>query len=191
MRMRGLIAGLAALVVAQTVSAQAPAPSTLIPIPYRSYVGLNPLGIPFDIFSIEGETGVAQGITLGGVGSYIDVDHDRYTSFDFKFRYYPGEVVLRGFSLGATLGYLSYSTTDGNSNVVIFQGGSTSTGRSTLNSPTIGIIADYNWMLGSERRFLVGTGVGAKRVLASADERARVNLDRAFLTARFTVGLAF
>ena len=26
---------------------------------------------------------------------------------------------------------------------------------------------DYNWLLGSQHRFLVGTGLGAKRVLAS------------------------
>jgi hypothetical protein len=181
--MRSWIAGLAAIIVARTVSAQASTSPTLIPIPNRSYVGFDPLAIPFDIYSAEGESGVAQGITLGGAGSYIDVDDHRYTSFDFKFRYYPGEVVLRGFSLGATAGYLRYSTpeeTPGGFRV-----------RQSISAPTIGIIADYNWMLGFDRRFLVGTGLGAKRILLGADQRASVDLDRAYLTARFTVGLAF
>jgi hypothetical protein len=183
MRMRGLLVGLAIAVTTRSAVAQVSTTGALVPIANRSYVGINPLGIPFDIFTIEGETGVAQGITLGVAGSHIDVDNDRYTSADFKFRYYPGDVVLRGFSLGATAGYLGYSTpenTPGGFQV-----------RQSISAPTIGIIADYNWMLGLDRRFLVGTGVGAKRVLLRTDQRASVNLDRAYLTARFTVGLAF
>ena len=46
-------------------------------------------------------------------------------------------------------------------------------------------------MLGVNRRFLVGTGVGAKRVLAGAAERQTVQLRRAYGTARFVIGYAF
>ena len=159
---------------------------TLIPIPYRSYVGLNPLGIPFDIFAFEVESGIAQGVTLGAVGSYTDFNQDRYTTVDFKARYYPGEVVLRGFSLGLSAGYLAYSTP---SRMIASTNAIPS--RDKLNAPTIGVIADYNWLLGQQHRFVVGTGVGAKRVLANTADRERVGLDRAYLTARFTVGLAF
>jgi hypothetical protein len=38
---------------------------------------------------------------------------------------------------------------------------------------------------------MVGAGIGAKRILASSDDRNRVGLDRATLTGRFTVGIAF
>jgi hypothetical protein len=188
MRFRGLVVGLAgfaSLAVAGMAHAQAASQSGLVPIPNRSYIGINPLGVPFDIFTVEAETGVAQGITLGGAGSYIDVDHDRYESIDFKFRYYPGEVVLRGFSLGGTVGYLNYSSTDCCGNPT------DPNARRTVTSPTVGIITDYNWMLGMDHRFIVGTGLGAKRVLASAADRDRAGLDRAFITARFTIGLAF
>jgi hypothetical protein len=53
------------------------------------------------------------------------------------------------------------------------------------------VITDYNWMLGTERRFIVGTGLGAKRILASREARDRVDISRAYVTARFIVGLAF
>jgi hypothetical protein len=198
MQVRGSIAAIAALMLAgmlvvctapagaQTTGAQSTG-AMRIPIPNVSYIGFNPLGIPFDIFTVEAETGVAQGVTIGGLASHISLDDDRYTSFDFKVRYYPGEVVLRGFSLGATAGYLGYSTITSTTT----PGFGTGSSRVSLDTPTIGIIADYNWLLGSEHRFVVGTGLGAKRVLAGEDERARVGLDRAFLTGRFTVGLAF
>ncbi|MEP6492300.1 MAG: hypothetical protein ABJF01_06470 [bacterium] len=184
MRVRGHIAGLAtALVVGGAVgsaNAQAvPAQRTLIPIENRTYIGVNPLGVLFQIFSLELESGVAQGMTAGGTVSYVDVDNDRYTSADFKFRYYPGEVVLRGFSLGATVGVLRYSTL------------SDSSRRESLDAPTIGAVADYNWMLGTNHRLVIGTGIGAKRILAGTEDRRRVDIPRATVTGRFIVGVAF
>ena len=61
----------------------------------------------------------------------------------------------------------------------------------SLDTPTFGVIVDYNWMLGAQHGFVVGTGVGAKRILASSEERDRVGLDRAQFTGRFTMGIAF
>jgi hypothetical protein len=166
--------------VGASSSAQSTENAGLVRIKNTSYLALNPLIIPFDLGSAEFETGVAQGTTIGGVVSYLDVDDDRFTSADFKVRYYPGEVVLRGFSVGFTAGYLRYSVARADS-----------TERATLDGPTIGIVTDFNWLLGGNKRFLVGTGLGAKRVLSSKDERQKVDLNRAYVTARFVVGLAF
>jgi hypothetical protein len=152
----------------------------LVRIPYTSYIGLNPLIVPFDLGAGEFEVGVMQGTTIGGSVSYLDFDEDRFTSADLKVRYYPGEVVLRGFSVGFTAGYLRYSVARADS-----------VDRAVLDGPTIGIETDYNWLLGGTRRFLVGTGLGAKRVLTSREERDRVQLNRTYVTARFIVGLAF
>ena len=168
-----LIALLAGSLVAANVEAQNP---ERIPIPYRTYVAINPLGIPFDIASLEVETAVAPGITVGGLASYTSLDRDRYTTFDAKVRYYPGEIVLRGFSVGASVGHTRFTTTD-------IPG--------ALNYPTIGLLVDYNFMLGAAGRFVVGTGFGAKRVLASAEDRDPFGVDRATITARFVLGLAF
>lgn len=156
---------------------------TLIPIPYRTYIGINPLGIAFDMASVEIENAVAPGITLGALGSYTALGDPRFTTVDVKLRYYPGEVVLRGFSLGASAGYTKFS------NLVNPTG--TSETRESLDAPTVGILVDYNWMLGVRRRFILGTGLGAKRVLASTEDRDRVGIDRAYVTARFIVGIAF
>ena len=173
---------LACSTFAGVVRAQATEPvprPALIPIPYRTYIALDPLIIPFDAGSAEFESGIAQGMTMGGSVSYTAFD-DRWTSADFKLRYYPGEVVLRGFSIGLTAGYLRYSTDNLPGNV-----------RESLNTATAGVATDYNFMLGGSRRFIVGTGLGAKRILAGAEDRKRVDIGKAYVTARFVLGLAF
>ena len=164
--------------LAHSVGAQTSNPPARIPIPYTSYIGINPLGIPFDVFSIEVESGIAQGMTLGVSASHIEIDHARYSSGDFKFRYYPSEIVLKGFSIGASAGLLRYSD--------IVNGD-----RQTIDSPTLGLLLDYNWMLGATHRFIIGTGVAAKRILAGSEDRRKVDLDRQQYSARFTVGVAF
>lgn len=166
----------------RSVLAQGTNTAARVPIPYTSYIGINPLGIPFDIFSIEVETGVAQGMTLGASAAHTELDNQRYSSADFKFRYYPSEVVLKGFSIGASAGLLRYSDITGDFGTEA---------RQTIDTPTLGLLLDYNWMLGATHRFIIGTGLAAKRILAGAADRKKVDLSRAQLSARFTVGVAF
>jgi len=153
-----------------------------IPIPYRTYVAVNPLGIPFNIASAEVESAVASGITLGGSLSYTSLSHDRYTTFDGKLRYYPSEVVLQGLSIGASVGHSRFST---------LVGSPTGDVRSGFDYNTVGLLVDYNALLGARKRFVLGTGLGAKRILGDSDDRERVGLDNPILTVRFVVGLAF
>lgn len=160
--------------------AQSTAHGSLVPIPYRSYVAVNPLGIPLDIASLEAESAIANGITIGGSASYTDFDHKRYTSFDAKMRYYPGEIVLQGFSMGAVFGLTKFRSDTATAGV-----------NQEFTAPTLGVAVDYNFMLGGRGRFVIGTGVTGKRVLASAAKRALVDIGRAYPSARFVVGLAF
>ena len=179
MRIRGLMILVGMMASATVASGQAGSVGNgLVAIPYRSYISINPLGVPFDIFSIEVESGIAQGMTLGASASHTEFEDARFTSADFKYRYYPSEIVLRGVSLGASLGMLRYS--DIVNDV-----------RESLDAPTFGVLLDYNWLLGAQGRFVLGTGIGAKRLLVGAAERKRVDLNRAQFTARFTVGVAF
>lgn len=183
MRIRHAVA-LASVLTCAALPAAGAQTQTRVPIRYLSYVAADPIGIAVDITSLELETAVAPGITVGGTVSYSSLSDQRFTSADLVARYYPGEIVLKGFSLGLSGGYLKYS----NLTCCNVNGGSN---RVSLSAPTIGLAVDYNWMLGGEQRFIVGTGVGAKRVLASSASRAAVGLDRAYGTARFVVGIAF
>lgn len=149
-------------------------------IPYRTYIGLNPAAVLWNFGSAELETGVAQGVTLGVGAAYTDVEQQIHASADLKLRYYPGEIVLRGLSVGLTGGYLRYSDVRGRVPT-----------RLTIYAPTVGVVGDYNWMLGTSKRFVVGTGVGAKRVLANGNKRDPVGLRPVYVTGRFVVGLAF
>lgn len=182
MRLRFLLAIALGTMITARAAAQAPSTPGPVPIPTRTYVGFNPLGLPTDIGTAELETAVAPGVTLGGVASYIDVDNQRFTTFDFKARYYPAGIVLRGTSVGVTAGYTRFS------NLV---GGIAGETRQELNAPTLGILLDHNWIYGRDQRFLIGTGVGAKRVLASTTERERADVDRAIFTVRLIVAFAF
>jgi hypothetical protein len=159
------------------------AQSSRIPIPYRTYVAVNPLGIPFNIASAEIESAVASGITVGGAASYTALSHDRYTTFDAKLRYYPSEVVLQGLAIGASVGHSRFST---------LVNSTTGDVRSGLDYNTVGLLVDYNFLLGARKRFLLGTGVGAKRIIGgNDDDRGRLGLNDPLLTVRFVVGLAF
>ena len=72
MRIWNLLSVLAATIVATSAGAQE-SEAARVPIRYRSYISINPLGIPFDLFSAEVETGIAQGMTLGASASHIDI----------------------------------------------------------------------------------------------------------------------
>lgn len=181
--MRGrsfLIASFSLLAAASPSLAQSPA---RVPIPYTSYIAINPLGIPFNIAAAELESGVANGITVGGVASYTALSHDRYTTVDLKVRYYPSEVVLEGLSFGVSLGRTHFTTL-----VDTGFGGAVRRGK---DYTSFGLLGDYNWLLGARKRFVVGTGVGLKRVFLSSDERSTFGIDQPVFTARFVLGLAF
>jgi hypothetical protein len=158
---------------------------------WRSFVGANPLGIPFDIVSVEAETSIGAGGTLGALLSYNDFDNTRYTTFDTRVKFYPGEIPMRGFAVGLSLGYTKFNGDSVYQYNPSLPPPSTAPGRGTLSAGTLGVLVDFNWAQGPSQRFVVGTGVGAKRILASRDKRDAIGLDRAYVTARFVVGLLF
>ena len=59
----------------------------------------------------------------------------------------------------------------------------------TESAPTLGVVLDHNWLLGRRRRFLVGTGIGARRVLT--DVRSGSPLLRVDPDGRLVLGYAF
>lgn len=183
---------LALTLAAAPVAAQnSPQMSPAAAIPeWRSFFGANPLGIPFDIVSAEFETTVAPAATVGLVGSYNDIDDRRFSTIDARVKYYPAEIAMRGFSVGLSTGWTKF-VAGPDCNSIDPMTGECIGSRPTLNAGTLGVLVDYNWTQGPSQRFVVGTGVGAKRILASRDDRQRLGLDRAYVTARFVIGLLF
>jgi hypothetical protein len=151
---------------------------------YHSIFSINPLGIPFEIASIELESAMLPGVTFGGALNYVAPGDDvRFFTGDLKARYYPGEVALEGFSVGLGVGFVQYS--DRISTEFATEQ------RESLTAPSLSVLVDYNFLLGAQRRFVVGTGVGAKRVITSREQRERVDIPRAYPFVRFVIGLAF
>jgi hypothetical protein len=155
---------------------------------YHTIISINPLGIPFEIASVEVESVMLPGVTFGGALNYVSAGDDpRFFTGDVKARYYPGEVAMDGFSVGLGVGFVRYS------NKVWVQGpGDVGLEtREKLTAPSVSVLVDYNFLLGAQRRFVIGTGIGAKRILAGREDRARVDIPRAYPFARFVIGLAF
>jgi hypothetical protein len=129
-------------------------------------------------FSIE--TAVHDAFTIAGNFSYFSPDDYTRSSFELKGRLYPNELAPQGFSVGFGVGGVNTRETisvDGIDE------------RQDQTSPAIGVYVDYNWLLGRSNRFLVGTGLGAKRILHERDEFE--NAPRVYGTARFLIGVAF
>ena len=189
MRIRLLLPVVLALVAVPAAAQNSPQMSPAAAIPqWRTFVGANPLGIPFDVVSVEVETAIAPAATVGAVGSYNDIDNTRYSTVDARFKYYPAEVAMRGFAVGMSVGWTKFKATDAPCTTI---GPCASPNPQSLNASTLGVLVDYNWTQGPSQRFVVGTGVGAKRILASAEKRDLLGLERAYVTARFVIGLLF
>jgi len=157
--------------------ASAPA-SAQAPSANRTLISLNPLGLPFKWLSAEIERTATQMVTLGASFGYTDFIGDAtYTSLDAKLRVYPNEEAFRGFALGLSAGLVRVSEE--------FSGRADN----TEAAPSVGVTADYNWILGKSKRFVVGTGVGAKRLFGNDDNFNDVNF--AYPTFRFQTGLIF
>lgn len=166
---------MAALILAATPSrAQDPAPAR------RTVITLNPLGIPFEYFSGEFERIVTGLTTVGITGSYLGFDDESYATLEGKLRFYPNEEAPKGFSVGLSGGFTRLEGDEWNG---------TESVRTSETRPTIGVIVDYNWILGRTRRFLVGAGLGAKRILGASGDIIDVNVG--YPTARFQMGFLF
>lgn len=163
------LAALAA--VAPTAHAQAPRAN-------RTLVSINPLGLPFEIYTGEVEQKISNIVTIGGAFSHIGAFSDAsYTTFEGKLRVYPNEEAFKGLSIGLSAGIarVSEDATDG--------------AKRSDSAPSLGVIADYNWILGKSRRVIVGTGLGAKRIFVNGDNYDNINT--AYPTLRFQIGMLF
>jgi hypothetical protein len=146
-------------------------------------LSLQPIGAMLEVYAGEAEIAMSRSATIGFGGTYWGpyiTDNDfTYLSGDVKIRYYPDARPFQGFSFGASLGITHVS----DNNTTSGTGGS-------ATGPAVGVMIDYNWLLGASQRFYVGTGLGAKALFLSnktLEESATVR----YPTARLSVGWAF
>jgi len=146
-------------------------------------LSIQPIDAMLTVYAGEAEIALSRSVTLGVGGTYWGpniTDGDfRYVSGDLKFRYYPEEKPFQGFSFGGSVGLTQIKATDD---------ASQSTG--SASGPSIGVMLDYNWLLGAQKAFYVGLGAGAKAVFIS-DKDISDNATVRYPTLRISVGWAF
>jgi hypothetical protein len=119
------------------------------PVPHNHLVSGNPLILLAGWFNAEYEHKVAENLTVGIGGGWLDLDEADYTSVSGFLRFYPQEAALTGFYLGARGGV---------HNVEEYNDSHTAFG--------IGVDIGYTWLLGPSRSFYVGLGIGVTRLFS-------------------------
>lgn len=152
-------------------------------------IAIDPLGIPLAIASIEYLGYVGGGAALGGSVSYTAPggSHDaHWTTVEGQARYYPNERVFDGFSM-----VLSGGMTDYSKGVQITTPNGQTWERQSVRLASLGVMADYDWVLGTSQRFVVGGGLGAKRLIGDTGRLKALGGNVAYPIGRFVVGLLF
>lgn len=183
------------------VAAGAP-PATQLPARPRvtRTLSTGPLALPFGVASAEFEQAVGRRGLAVGVGAFTtftgepevanDGGSQRFQSLQAKLKYYPREDGLRGFSVGVTGGVAyerelrtRFSGIDANGRETVY-----SETYAARTAPTIGATVDYNFLLGRQRRFLLGLGFGTRRALGGSRGDP---MGEPLIDGRLQVGLGF
>ena len=158
-----------AAAAAALVLCSAPARAQTVVVPdttarYQNVLSANPLGLLLGYYNAEYERAISTTSTVGLSGAYFSIEDDELAVVEAKYRYYPQARPFSGFSVGGSLGYGQLNDepdefiTVADSRPVAQQQSETS------SAFLFGIELDYNWLVGRDRRFFIGTGIGARRL---------------------------
>ena len=144
-------------------------------------ISIQPINAMLTVYAGEAELAMSRSATIGFGATYwspdvIDGDFN-YASADVKIRYYPEGRPFQGFSFGGSVGYTHLGATD-------------NTTSGSAGGPSIGVMLDYNWLLGAQKAFYVGLGLGAKTLFIS-DKQVADEATLHYPTMRLSVGWAF
>lgn len=127
-------------------------PGTKPPVAQNQVLSANPFLLLWEWVNVEYERKISPTGTVGLAGSWIALDEgdEEYKSLSAFYRYYPQGAALDGFYFGGRGGvhWVSDQDEDG-----------TAFG--------LGIELGYNWLLGQNRNFYIGLGVGAIRLFGA------------------------
>ena len=177
MRSRLLSTLLIATVTATTAGAQTSAAGK------SAVFSIQPITTMLTIYTGEVELAMSPSVTLGAGATYWGPDFDdedfSYLSGDLKVRYYPDARAFQGFSFGGSVGLTRVAASSSNTQ-----------DNGSATKPSVGVMLDYNWLLGANKSFYVGLGAGAKALFINEDE-FNSNITLRYPTARLSVGWAF
>jgi hypothetical protein len=147
-------------------------------------LSIQPISLVLTIVSGEYEQKLGAASSWGIGANYWDAGpiggSGKYASGEFKLRYYPDGTALRGFSVGASAGYVHLSGGNGDTSH-----------RAALVGPSLGVLLEYQWLLGKTKSFVVALGVGAKAILVNQDKNASGDYTLRYPTTRISIGHAF
>jgi hypothetical protein len=149
----------------------------------KNVLTLQPLSAVFGFYSAEYERVGSKTVTWGLGGNYWHIgdsgDEVKYTSGEFKLRYYPSGEAPKGFSLGGAIGVTSVSgrTNDGD--------------EGSVAGPSLGVLLEYQWLLGEKQNFSVVLGAGAKAINTKDADFSNGDYTAKYPTARISVGWRF
>ncbi len=124
-------------------------------------ISANPIGLLFQWYNGEIEHAVTSTVSVAASGSSYDFANDtKYTSLDAIARFYPGARAVKGFSVGASVGYIHLK------DQYTYAYDCIGCSRNNGSTGTVGVRADYVWILGRDQRFSAAMGIGAKRLLS-------------------------
>ena len=174
-----LIAAPMATALAQN-AASAPTP--------KNVLSIQPLSAIFTVLAAEyerkGGTSWTWGLGVTNVGLDDDgsTSETTYNSGDLKLRYYPQGVALQGFSFGGSVGFTKVTNKDATTVPPTDESASGS---------TFGVLLEYQWLLGANKKFAVALGVGAKVLTIDEADISNADFVARYPTARISVGWAF
>lgn len=141
-------------------------------------VAVNPVFVPLGTLSAEYEMSVFRPMTTLGVSGWYEYRDVRARWVYLKALVYPWGVALRGFGLGATFGVIR-----------AYRDPNEPTQLAEETAPTIGAMAQYNFVFGPNDLILVGVGLGVRTPLTLIAEDSP--LHRVDGDGRVVTGLAF
>lgn len=167
----------------------------------RQTLSTNPLAVPFGLVSAEWERAVGERGFSVGVGGFTTFTRDNAVvtdggsealrSVQAKLKFYPDANGLRGFAVGLTAGVAHERKFLSGGATIDERGREVWSFRETTarTAPTLGATLDYNFLLGRQRRFLLGLGLGVRRPLGTSQDFGA--LRDPLLDSRLQIGYAF
>ncbi len=139
-------------------------------------ISISPISLVFGLIGAEYEHRLSTSSSWGVSGSVYRSDSFTYVATEAKWRYYPQEKALEGFSVGLTGGVTNVATRD-------------VTPSESSSALSLGFALDYQWLLGPKKKFAVTLGTGARRLVGLSDKLTDVNLT--LPTLRISIGRGF